>query len=66
MKIYHEDIAKRAFGIWEREGKPEGCERKHWVDAEEELQKEADRGKRQKIGTTKEPRSSVASQGTHG
>ena len=64
MKISCDDIAERAFEIWEREGKPEGCERKHWFDAEEELQKEAGRGNRQKIGTTNKPRSLATSQGT--
>ena len=49
MKISYEDIAKRAFEIWEQEGKPEGCERKHWLLAEEELRNPAERGKKQRV-----------------
>ncbi len=32
-----EDIAKRAYEIWEEEGCPTGCEEQHWLQAEEEL-----------------------------
>lgn len=49
MKIKFEDISQRAFEIWEREGKPEGCEREHWFQAEEELRKEASAKKGRKF-----------------
>jgi len=31
------DIAKRAYEIWEEEGCPSGCEEQHWIQAEDEL-----------------------------
>ena len=37
MTITYEQIAQRAYEIWEREGKPEGKEQEHWFKAEEEL-----------------------------
>ena len=37
MTITYEQIAQRAYEIWEREGKPEGREQEHWLLAEEEL-----------------------------
>jgi hypothetical protein len=40
MTITYEDISKRAYEIWEREGKPVGQEQDHWLLAEEELRKE--------------------------
>ena len=33
----HEDISKRAREIWEREGRPEGRDMEHWLQAEAEL-----------------------------
>lgn len=35
--ITHEDISKRAREIWEREGRPEGRDMEHWLQAEAEL-----------------------------
>jgi hypothetical protein len=32
-----EQIAQRAFEIWEREGRPHGRSREHWFQAEQEL-----------------------------
>lgn len=32
-----QDIAKRAYEIWEEQGCPQGCEEQHWLQAEEEL-----------------------------
>lgn len=40
MMITHEEISKRAKEIWEREGRPEGRDKEHWLAAEAELQKE--------------------------
>jgi hypothetical protein len=30
-------VSRRAYEIWEREGRPEGCELRHWLQAEQEL-----------------------------
>lgn len=30
-------VSRRAYEIWEREGRPEGCDLKHWLQAEREL-----------------------------
>jgi hypothetical protein len=32
-----EEIRKRAYKMWEREGSPEGREKDHWADAERDL-----------------------------
>jgi hypothetical protein len=40
MTIRYEDIAKRAFEIWKRDGEIEGREQEHWLQAEAELRKE--------------------------
>jgi hypothetical protein len=40
-------ISRRAYEIWEREGRPEGCDLRHWLQAEQELGvSRADNGKR--------------------
>lgn len=41
-----DSIARRAYEIWEHEGCPEGCDLKHWLQAEEELSGEPDRDER--------------------
>jgi len=30
-------IARRAYDLWENEGRPEGCNLRHWLQAESEL-----------------------------
>lgn len=38
MSIYtYEAIRERAYVIWEREGRPQGRELDHWLQAESEL-----------------------------
>jgi hypothetical protein len=32
-----EEIARRAYELWEKDGRPEGREREHWSRAEREL-----------------------------
>ena len=32
-----EEISRRAYEIWEGEGRPEGCDLRHWLQAEQEL-----------------------------
>ncbi|MGZ4964589.1 MAG: DUF2934 domain-containing protein [Limisphaerales bacterium] len=46
MKVTYQDISKRAFEIWEREGKREGRDQEYWFQAEEELQREAEKGQK--------------------
>jgi hypothetical protein len=41
MITTHDDISKRAREIWEREGRPEGRDKDHWLQAETELRQEA-------------------------
>ena len=36
-KADHDEIAARAYQIWEASGRPPGSEMKHWLQAEEEL-----------------------------
>ena len=33
----HEEIAIRAYEIYEASGRPEGCDGDHWLEAEREL-----------------------------
>ncbi|WP_458387104.1 DUF2934 domain-containing protein [Rhizobium pisi] len=33
----HEQIRRRAYEIWEAEGRPEGAELRHWLQASDEL-----------------------------
>lgn len=37
MNLNHDEIAARAYQIWEGAGCPAGSEIKHWLQAEEEL-----------------------------
>jgi hypothetical protein len=32
-----EEIARRAYGIWQAEGHPDGCALDHWLRAEAEM-----------------------------
>jgi hypothetical protein len=38
-------IQRRAYELWEAEGRPEGKEEAHWLTAERELEQEAREGK---------------------
>lgn len=42
--ISDESIRARAYQIWEREGRPSGCDFDHWVRAQVELEAEAQAG----------------------
>ena len=33
----HEQIRRRAYEIWEDEGRPEGADLRHWLQASDEL-----------------------------
>jgi len=37
----HERIAKRAYQLWEAQGKPQGTDRENWFEAERLLRTEA-------------------------
>ena len=41
MTITHEEISRRARTIWEQEGRPEGRDKEHWLQAEAELRLES-------------------------
>jgi hypothetical protein len=34
LKATHDEIAERAYAIWEREGRPHGRDLEHWLTAE--------------------------------
>jgi Protein of unknown function (DUF2934) len=38
--LSHEQIVKRAYELWEAQGKPEGADRKNWYEAEQQLRAE--------------------------
>jgi hypothetical protein len=31
-----ENVSRRAYELWEKEGRPEGCDLRHWLQAEQE------------------------------
>jgi hypothetical protein len=35
--VAHEEIARRAYELWEQDGCPEGCSERHWLQAERQL-----------------------------
>ncbi len=38
MQQHHEEqVRRRAYEIWENEGRPEGCEARHWQQAQAEI-----------------------------
>jgi hypothetical protein len=48
--ITHQQISQRAREIWEREGRPQGRDIEHWLQAETELRQESLKGQnRQRI-----------------
>ena len=55
MTITYEQIAKRAFEIWQNEGEPEGREQEHWLRAESELRKEGSKSQKGKNISSKDP-----------
>jgi hypothetical protein len=55
MTTEFDDVAKRAFEIWEREGRPEGRDMEHWLQAENELQNEAGKKQKGRRSPSKEP-----------
>ncbi len=55
MTIKYEDIARRAYQIWLKDGRPEGRDREHWLRAEEELRGEGLKKQRGKNITSQDP-----------
>lgn len=37
----HQDIGTRAYELWEKEGRPDGRDVAHWLEAERTLQQQA-------------------------
>lgn len=37
-------IARRAYEIWNQDGRPDGCDLRHWLQAEQELSSESAKG----------------------
>jgi hypothetical protein len=35
--VAHEEIARRAYELWEQDGCPGGCSERHWLEAERQL-----------------------------
>jgi hypothetical protein len=63
MTIKYEQICKRAYQIWEREGKPEGKDQEHWILAEEELRAEGMKGQKGRRISSPDPAMIKASRG---
>jgi hypothetical protein len=55
MAVTNEQIAQRAFEIWDREGRPEGRDQEHWFRAEAELTQQADGSARKPDISTNKP-----------
>jgi hypothetical protein len=41
-EVQRQQIAKRAYALWEQEGRPDGRDLDHWLQAEAELTSSAD------------------------
>lgn len=39
--IQEDEVRRRAHAIWEREGRPEGRQEDHWIQAKREIEREA-------------------------
>jgi hypothetical protein len=52
--IKHDEISRRAREIWEREGRPEGRDMEHWLQAEAELHRESEHGAPQRALNSQE------------
>ncbi|AJD44640.1 DUF2934 domain-containing protein [Rhizobium sp. SEMIA 4085] len=39
--IHEDEVRRRAHAIWEREGRPEGRQEDHWIQAKGEIEREA-------------------------
>jgi hypothetical protein len=57
-EVSADDISRRAYEIWESEGRPEGCDFRHWLQAEQELAGRSENSKRSDANTP--PRGTTA------
>src|SRR3954470_11267317 len=50
-------VSRRAYELWEKDGRPEGCELRHWLQAEQELgaTTSPDNGKQPQNGSATRP-----------
>lgn len=55
MTITYQEIAQRAYEIWEREGKPVGKDEEHWLLAEEELRQQGLKSQKGRKITSEDP-----------
>ena len=55
MTITYDQIAQRAYEIWDKEGRPDGKAREHWLRAEEELRKQGLKKQRGKKIESEDP-----------
>jgi hypothetical protein len=55
MSVNYDEIAKRAFEIWEREGRPPGRDLEHWLAAEAELRQDGLKKQRGKKIESEDP-----------
>ncbi len=69
MKNFHEEIAKVAYGLYEKSGKMSGHELDHWLEAERIISywhkdqpkgQEEERPHRRRIATAKKPKTAVS------
>ncbi len=37
IELNHDEVARRAYDIWQAAGCPQGCDKEHWQQAEAEL-----------------------------
>jgi hypothetical protein len=55
MITSYEDISKRAYEIWEEQGKPVGKDMEHWLQAEQELRQNNFKEQQTQKVTSKDP-----------
>ena len=55
MTVTYDQIAQRAFEIWEREGQPGGKDLENWLRAEAELHQRSIRGQQEGKITSQDP-----------
>ncbi|WP_312862177.1 DUF2934 domain-containing protein [Rhizobium sp. P32RR-XVIII] len=41
IPVHEDEVRKRAYAIWEREGRPDGRHEDHWIEAKREIKRES-------------------------
>lgn len=41
IPVHEDDVRKRAYAIWEREGRPDGRHEDHWIEAKRQVERES-------------------------